>query len=320
MGLLSRNERFLRNVDRKQNKETASGQMRRGIPGQRSYFMCPPVDRFRRSFYHRFMSRILLLLTAILLFAGTVSAQTVDEVISRYLTARGGVDKIKAVKTERITGKISFGADAEGTFVLERKRPLKMHMEILLSGQSLIRVYDGKSSGWIYNPFAPNPSVQPLSQNDLNNIFDEADFDGPFVDYKEKGYKIEFAGKADVLGKPSYKLKLTNKRGDVSYFYFDATSGLLVKWEGSRKMNDKDVPWETFFHEFQEVNGLKYPFLIESDAPGTDQTQRITAEKINVNLDLADARFDQAPAVPAPPSAPPAANAPATPAPATKPN
>ncbi len=261
------------------------------------------VDPSALSLYHFLMCRKILLLAALALLAIPLSAQTVDDILSSYIAARGGSDKIKSVKTERVTGTISFGPDAEGPFFIERKRPLKLHMEITLNGQSLIRTYDGKSAGWIYNPFAPNPSVEPMSDADLRNIFDEADFDGPFVDYKEKGNTIEFVDKQEVLGKTAFKLKLTNKNGDVSFFYFDASTSLLLKWEGTRKINEKDVPWESFFHDFREINGLKYPFLIESDAPGTEQTQRITAEKIEVNIPLEDTRFGK-PTAPAPPPAP----------------
>ncbi len=249
------------------------------------------------------MMRKLFLFAAFALLAASLSAQTADEIVSKYIDARGGLDKIKAVKSERITGTVSFGPDAEGPFFVERQRPLKMHMEIVLNGQTLIRTYDGKSTGWIYNPFTPNPSVQPLTETDLRNILDEADFDGPFVDYKEKGNRIEFVQKQDVLAKPAYKLKLTNKLGDVGFFYFDVSNHLLLKWEGARKIADKDVPWESFFHDFREVNGLKYPFLIESDAPGSDQTQRITAEKIEVNIPIEESSFGK-PNPPAPPPAP----------------
>ena len=250
------------------------------------------------------MSRKLLLFASFLLVSTSLSAQSVDDIISSYIAARGGLDKIKSVKTERVSGMISFGPDADGPFIVERMRPLKLHMEITINGQTLIRVYDGKAAGWVYNPFTPNPAVVPMSQYDLTNIFDEADFDGPFVDYKDKGNKIEFVDKQQILGKSAYKLKLTNKTGDVSFFYFDATNSLLLKWEGTRKINEKDVPWESFFHDFREVNGLKYPFLIESDAPGTDQTQRITAEKIEVNIPLEDSRFGK-PNPPAPATPPP---------------
>jgi outer membrane lipoprotein-sorting protein len=254
------------------------------------------------------MSRKLLYVAALFLAAVPLSAQSVDEIISNYVAARGGLDKIKSVKTERVTGSISFGPDAEGPFLVERQRPLKMHMEISLSGQTLIRVYDGKSAGWIYNPFMPNPSVQPMSAYDLANIFDEADFDGPFIDYKDKGNKIEFVEKTEIVGKPAYKVKLTSKNGEASFFYFDASTSLLLKWEGNRKVEGKDVPWESFFRDFRDIHGLKYPFLVESDAPGTQQTQKITAEKIEVNIPLENSLFEKPslPTAATPPAAPPA--------------
>ena len=250
--------------------------------------------------------RKLLTLGAFFLLAASLQAQTADEIVAKYLEARGGAEKIKAIKSERVTGTISFGADLSGPFVVERKRPLKMHMEFALNGQTLIRTYDGKSAGWTYNPFTANATVEPMREEELRNILDEADFDGPFVDYKAKGNKLEFLGKEEVLGKTAYKVKLTNKQGDLSNFYFDAASHLLLKWEGDRKLGDKSVPWESFFHDYREVNGLKYPFLIESDAPGTDQTQNITAEKIEVNIPIDEGRFGKptAPAPPAPADAP----------------
>ena len=251
------------------------------------------------------MMRRLFLLLAFALLATSLSAQTADEVVSNYLAARGGIDKIKAVKSERVTGTISFGPDAEGSFVMERQRPLKMHVEIILNGDTFIRTYDGKSAGWTYNPFTASPSVQPMSDTDLRNILDEADFDGPFVDYKSKGNQIEFVDKEEVLGKTAYKLKLTSKLGELSFFYFDASTNLVLKWEGNRKIANQDVPWESFFHDFREVHGLKYPFLVESDAPGTEQRQKITADKIEVNVPIDPSHF-QKPNPPAPltPAAP----------------
>ena len=142
-----------------------------------------------------------------------------------------------------------------------------------------------------------------MSAQEVSGINDEADYDGPFVDYKEKGNKIELAGKEDVSGRPAFKLKLTSKANDVSYFYFDADSGLLMKWQGMRKVGDKEIPWETTFHDFREISGLKYPFLIESNTTeGTDVTQKITAQKIEVNPPLEDKQFDQAPPKPPTPA------------------
>jgi outer membrane lipoprotein-sorting protein len=253
--------------------------------------------------------RKILLLAAVALLARAVSAQSADEIINNYVEARGGLAKIKAVKTQRVSGTVSFGPGTEGPFLVEHERPLKLHTELTINDQTIIRAYNGKS-GWVYNPFTPNPSVQPMSETDLAAITDEADFDGPFVDYKSKGNQIEFVDKEEVLGKTAYKIKLTSKSGDVGSFYFDATTHLLLKWEGIRKIGDHDVPWEEVFHDFRDVSGLKFAFLIESEATGTDQAQKITADKIEVNVPIDQARFGK-PNSPAPPAAPTGSSPPA---------
>ncbi len=269
------------------------------------------MPRPRHAAHTESTMRKLAFLFVSLLLALPAAAQSADEVLAQYLAARGGVDKIKAVQSERVTGTISFGPGEEGPFVVERARSLKMHMEFNLNGGVIVRTYDGKSSGWTYNAFVPSPSVQPMTEADLRNIFEEADFDGPFVDYKSKGNQIELAGKEDVEGKPAYKIKLTDRNGDISYFFFDASTHLVLKWQGNRKLGDKDVPWVSFFRDFREVSGLKYPFLIESGEVGGESTQKITAEKIEVNVAIDEARFGKPnlpppPAPPAPPAEPPA--------------
>jgi outer membrane lipoprotein-sorting protein len=244
-------------------------------------------------------------------------AQTADEVVKKVLDARGGMEKIKAVKSERVSGHVSFGQGAEGTFVVELKRPLKMRVEITIEGQKIIRVYDGKSSGWMVNPFMQNKEAQPLSPEELKSIPDESDFDGPLVDYKAKGNEIELIGKENLDDKPVYRLKLTNKNGDVRSYFFDASSYLLVKWEGIRKNGEQEIPWESYFSDFHEVEGLKYPFRIDQGSPGTEIKQTLSAEKIEIDPVINDSRFAKpasldAPSPPAPtePPKPPAPNPP----------
>jgi len=278
----------------------------------REFELFVTVDPSSNSLYHSLMcantnsrgerlSRLLLI--AVTLFFSlplALRAQTADDVINAYLKARGGLAKIKAVQTERVTGVITFAPGVEAPFFVERKRPLKMHMEFTVNGQSLLRVYDGKSSGWIYNPFT-NAAVVPMGAEDLAGIADEADFEGPFVDYKAKGNQIEYAGKEQIDGKIVHKLKLTAKQGDVSFFSFDASTGLLMKWQGLRKVGDKELPWATYFRDFRAVEGLKYPFLVESVAVDSDQIQKIAATKIETNIPLNDSQFAK-PKPPAPPA------------------
>src|SRR5258708_8561953 len=104
-----------------------------------------------------------LAIPVLLLLPLAASAQTAEEVVKKAPEAGGGAAKIKAVQSERVTGRITFGPGQEGTFVVELKRPYKMHAEITVEGHKIIRVYDGKSAGWMINPFDENKGVQPMS-------------------------------------------------------------------------------------------------------------------------------------------------------------
>ena len=244
------------------------------------------------------MNTKTLCFASILFFPAITGAQTADEIVTKVLAARGGAAKIKAVRSQRISGTIDFGG-ASGPFLVELERPGKMHIEVTIQGQTLIRSYDGKSTGWIINPFAPNKGVEPMSAEDISNIADESDFDGPLVDYHAKGNRIELAGKEDIEGKPAYRLKLTSKKGETRSYLFDAATFHLVRWEGTRKVGDKEVPWESLFRDYREVNGLLFAFEIDSDAPGTEQSQKIIADKIELDPQIEESRFGK-PAAPAP--------------------
>jgi outer membrane lipoprotein-sorting protein len=257
----------------------------------------------------------LLSITVFLFLPLTAAAQTADEIVRKALDARGGIEKIKAVRSERISGRVSFSQGVEGTFVVELKRPLKMHVEISIEGQKIIRVYDGKSSGWMINPFAENKEAQPLSAEDLRSISDEADFDGPLVDYKAKGNQVELVGKEKLDDKPVYRLKLTNKNEEVRFYFIDAATFLLMKWEGIRKTQDQELPWESFSSDFREVQGLKYAFRIDQGSPG-EFKQTLATDKIEIDPPIDDSRFAKPvaqaspadPAAPAPPDADEPAN------------
>ena len=254
--------------------------------------------------------RGLIFFAALLFIPLGLSAQTADDIITKYIAARGGLANIRAIQTERLVGTMVFTPTVQGPLLLERERPLKMHMEFSLGDQTFFRVYDGKSAGWVYNPFTPNPAVEPMSASELNSILDDADFEGPFINYQSKGNQVEFAGKVMVEGKPAFKLKLTKKTGEVTLFYFDASTYLLIRLQGTRKVDDKEVATDTFYRNYREVNDLWFPFLVESVTPSTGESQKIIADKIEVNVAISEAHFRK-PEVPAAAADTPASAAPA---------
>lgn len=223
-------------------------------------------------------------------------AQTVDELIGRMITARGGIDKIRAIQTRKETGTISFGPDTEGPFTAELARPNKLRVEVHLPNANVVQAYDGKS-GWQIAPGADQAFVMDQAQQ--RSMGEQADFDGPLIDYKKKGNAIEQAEVGDLDGRKTYRLRVTLANGDVHFWELDAETYLPVRWRGNRTANGNEVPIESVFSDFREVNGVQYPFTIESFVEGKlVQQMKITSREANVKIE--DARFAMPGQQPAP--------------------
>lgn len=247
-------------------------------------------------------------LASVAWFALPAEAQTTDEIVAKVLAARGGLAKIKAVKSQRITGTIYFSTEFYGPFVAEFKRPGKMHNEVVLQNKTVIRTINGKNGGWVINPFGPKTGAEPMSEAEIKDAINEADFDGPLVDSKAKGMTVEFAGTEQVDGRDAYILKLTHSDGKISNYSFDAKTYLMAKWSGTDMVNGEAVPRETLFHDYRDVNGMKFAFELVSSNPGTEMSQKIVVEKIEIDPQIDESRFEK----PQAPSAAPGGDAPAS--------
>jgi hypothetical protein len=234
------------------------------------------------------------------LFAGqsNSASQTAEEIVAKVLAARGGLEKTKAVQSERITGTIYFNADLYGPFLAEFKRPGKMHNEVTIQNKTVVRSFNGKDGGWVTNPFVGKDAPEPMSADEIKDAVNEADFDGPLVDAKAKGNVIELSGTEKVEGREAYILKVTHKDGQVSSYSFDTKTFLLAKWSGADAVNGEAVTRETYFHDYRDVGGLKFAFELISNTPGSDVSQKIIVDKIELDPQIDDARFGK-PAAPA---------------------
>src|SRR5580692_4562251 len=122
-----------------------------------------------------------------LVYPVKAAGQTTDEIVAKVLAARGGLEKVKAVQTERITGTLYFNPELYGPFLAEFKRPGKMHNEMTIQNKTVARSFNGKDAGWVINPFVGKDVAEPMTAEDVKEVVNEADFDGPLVDAKAKG-------------------------------------------------------------------------------------------------------------------------------------
>jgi hypothetical protein len=245
------------------------------------------------------MSRkFMLSLCALTLVAVSAFGQTADELLDKSLNATGGKERLKALHSVRMTGKMKMGP-MEAPFTLTKARPSVMRVDFTIQGMTGTQAYDG-TTGWLLMPFTGNKDPQKMTEEMLKDIRTEADFDGPTFDYKAKGNKVDYVGKEDVQGTPAYKLHVTTKDGQESNVYLDADSYLPIRTEGTRKMQGQDIDMETNLGDYKTVDGLTFPYSIESHAKGKEGGQAIAIEKIELNPKVDMTIF----AMPAPAAAP----------------
>ena len=239
---------------------------------------------WRRLFCPLILSSVVLLLSPL-----SMVAQTVDEIIAKNIQAHGGMEKLKAVQSIRTTGKFNQGSFRAG-FLQENKRPDKVREEFVIQGLVQIQAYDGKT-GWQISPFGGRKDPELMSQDDVKSLQIDADIDGPMVNYKEKGHKAELLGHDAVEGTDCYKVKLTLKNGDVRYYFLDVDSFLEIKMENQSNIRGAVVFTENFYGDYEQVNGLYFPFAFESARKGSPERAKFTVEKVELNVPLDDSLF-----------------------------
>ncbi len=217
--------------------------------------------------------------------AALLLSQFVDDVVARAIQARGGIERIKHEQTQRLTGKISLPGGA-GPLRVEMKRPGMMREEVTLDGKSQIRTTNGTigwGAGTLRGPAAP----QQVGAQELQSLANSADFEGPLVNYKDKGNRVELAGMETVGGRQTYKLVIHMKNGEDRTDFIDAKSYLELKWQG---LVSGSV-FESYFRDYRRVKGLMFAFEIDSGVAGQAANQKIVFDKIEVNPKLENARF-----------------------------
>lgn len=232
----------------------------------------------------------LVLLLAVVCFNLSASSQTAGELVNKNIEAKGGMDKIKAVKTRRMTGKMIGGGIVAATGQ-ENMRPNLVRETFSLQGMTAVQAYDG-STGWQIQPFGGRKDPELMGEDDLRDLLIDSDFDGPLVDYQAKGNVIEYLGHDTVDGDDALRLKVTLKDGDIIYYYLDPDTYLEIRKETQEFIRGSVRESVSDLGSYKPVAGVMYPFSIAS-GPKNDPTswQTVTVEKIEVNIPLDNSEF-----------------------------
>jgi hypothetical protein len=237
------------------------------------------------------MRRNFLILLTVLYCSLLASSQTAEELVDKNIQAKGGMEKIKAIKTVRMTGKMDGPNIPPAEVSQENMRPNLVRETFSIQGMTAVQAYDG-STGWQIQPFGGKKDPMLMGDDDMRDILIDADFDGPMVDYREKGNRVEYLGHDVVDGDDALRLKVTLKNGDIVYYYLDPDTYLEIRKEtqefirGSIRENLIDLG------SYKQAGGVMFPFSVAS-GPKNDPSswQYVTYEKVEVNVPLETPEF-----------------------------
>jgi outer membrane lipoprotein-sorting protein len=216
--------------------------------------------------------------------ASPASAQTVDALVAKNLAAKGGLEKLHAIQTVKQTSTLDMQG-MKASIVVYGKRPNLLRQEITLGDKTIVNAFDG-TTPWMINPLAGTDQPVVITGPQADMIRDQSGFDGPLVDYKEKGSTVEVVGHETADGRAYDHLKITTKDGQVRDVYLDGTTGL----EARLVTKSPAGTFEQDLSDYREVDGVTVPFAIRTLVNGVEQS-RITVQSVAFNVDLDDAMF-----------------------------
>src|ERR1700686_939528 len=239
------------------------------------------------------MRHALIVLIAVCCFGAfsySSYSQTADELISKNIQARGGMEKMKAIKTMRMTGKFNGGGGFTASVGQENQRPNLLRETFRLQGMTSVQAYDG-STGWQIQPFGGKKDPELMGEDDVRDLLLDADFDGPLVDYKEKGNTVEYLGHDVVDGDDALRLKVTLKNGDIIYDHLDPDTFIEIRREIQQFIRGSQRDRVVGIGSYKPVAGVMYPFSISSGPKNHPDAQTVTVQKMEVNVAIDPADF-----------------------------
>ena len=222
------------------------------------------------------MKKIFLSMMVFGATAFTLSAQTADEIIEKYITAIGGADKWTKVQSIKVEGQVEVQGLAI-PYTMQGLQLKGMRVDAEFQGNIIIDIVT-PTNGWSQNPLAGKNTLSPITEEELKSKVDDLDIQDAFIEYKTKGSAVEFLGKDEEDGNEYFKIKMTSKNNNEKTYFFDTKTYLIYKIESVVKQQGQEMKTAVKYLDYQSIDfGIKMPFK-------TDQgMMMMVIKKVTIN-------------------------------------
>ncbi len=226
------------------------------------------------------------------LFALNLKAQSVDEVIAKYIKFTGGEKHWKKINSIVSLGTYNYGG-IEFPFQAWSKAPDLYKYVVSAGGKYFAQAFDGKD-GWKIDQFKDETAKTILTGKQGRAMANESDIEmeSRFINYKQKGYKAILQGKESIAGEPCYQVKFFTSEADTSTWLFSVQNFALLKKQAvSNNIELDGSTLDTYYSDYRKVNGITMPFKLISKV--NDQTiLTIEIKNIQFNTFIPDSIFE----------------------------
>jgi hypothetical protein len=225
--------------------------------------------------------------------SNSLNAQNADEIIAKYIKTVGGAEKLKALKGIKMEMSVNYQG-MEIPVEMVQLTGGKMYVKINFQGKEITQMASDGNTIWSTN-FTTMKAEKLDSESIENAKLSNSDFPDALLDYKTKGYSVEYVGKETKEGTECYKIKLTKKpvtvsgvkTDDIIYYFIDTENNIPVATETEIKAGPmKGKKSSSTMSDYQEVDGIYFPFAMNQGG------QNMKIKKISLNPTIENKAFD----------------------------
>lgn len=227
-----------------------------------------------------FLVTVMMMVVAL---ANTVSAQSLDDILSKHFKAVGQ-DKLMEAKSMHVKAMVNQ-AGTDFPMEMKIKRPGKFFVSLDMQGMKMIQVFNGEK-GWMVAPWI-SAEPQEMTGDVLKQAKQQAEIvsEGELFNYKKKGSTADLVGKVSLDGKDAYRIKLTTKDGIAKDYFIDANTFLIAKLAAELSSGGQTVSLEQTMKEYKTIDGITLATKIEQKSPTGNAIINMEDVKFNENFD-----------------------------------
>ena len=233
---------------------------------------------------------IVILMLAVLLHGIVAGQELTDpyEILANYFEASGGLELLKAERTQYLEGTISLGG-MQGPIRIWTEKPDRSRTEVELGPLNITEGENGELR-WVLDT---NRKVQVITKSDEATLKrDEVERRMAEYEYADPGseiFALAYEGVEQVDGDDCYVIKISNSINSDQYIHYISADGFrLEKAVAFRGEKSSD----TYYDDYREVDGLIVAFYLREIPHQTGQPQEVRLAIYESNPGIDPALFD----------------------------